>query len=120
MAEKMDPSDVKPNGPVAAALLSGGIGAAAMGLLTFYNQVFPTTSLSKSLNWVKAVGTLSGKSSLAIIVFLLAWIILGLAWRGKEVNFKAVTLAAFILLGIGLIGTFPPFWGLFIPPIPRP
>src|SRR5512138_2364837 len=105
----------KPNGPVAAALLAGGIGCAVLGILTFYNQVFPTTAISKSLNWVKPVGTLSGKSNLAILAFVLAWIVLGFLWRGREVNFRVISLVAFILLAIGLIGTFPPVWHLFIP-----
>jgi hypothetical protein len=109
----------KPNGPVAAALLAGGIGCAVMGGLTFYNQVFPTTSLSKSLNWYAPVGTLAGKSGLAILAFILSWIILALFWRGREVRFKTVSWIAFALLAIGLVGTFPPFWHLFIPPIPQ-
>jgi len=116
MQNEMD----KPNGPVAAALLAGGIGAAALGILTFYNQVFPTTAISKSLNWVKSVGTLSGKSTLAIVAFLVAWIILGVAWRGRQVNFRWISLAAFILLTVGLVGTFPPVWHLFIPVPPVP
>ena len=113
----MRSSNDKPNGPLAAALLAGGVGSAALGLLTFFNQVYPAGAYSQFLNWYKPVGALSGKSSLAIVAFLLAWLILGLLWRGREVNFKAVATAAFLLLAVGLLGTFPPVWHLFLPPI---
>ncbi len=116
----MDNAKDKPNGPAAAALLAGGIGCAVMGILTFYNQVFPTTALSKWLNWYKPVGTLAGKSSLAILAFLAAWIGLHLLWRGREVRFGTVAAVAFGLLAVGLIGTFPPVWHLFIPVPPTP
>ena len=113
----VDPKD-RPNGPAAAALLAGGIGCGVLGLLTFYNQVFPTTSLSKSLNWYNPVGTLAGKSSLAILAFLVSWILLGLLWRGREVNFRVIAIVSLVLLVIGLLGTFPPVWNLFIPNTP--
>jgi hypothetical protein len=105
----------KPNGPVAAALLAGGIGSTVLGLATFVNEINTASAFSKSLVWVRPVGGLSGKSSLAIIAFLAAWIILGFVWRGREVNFKAVSALAFVFLAIGLIGTFPPVWHIFAP-----
>jgi hypothetical protein len=108
----------RPNGPVAAALLAGGIGCAVLGLVTFVNQVAPTNAFSQWLVWYKPVGALAGKSSLAIIAFFLAWLVLGLLWRRKELRFGRVALISFILLAVGFIGTFPPFWLLFIPPIP--
>jgi hypothetical protein len=88
-------------------------------VLTFYNQVFPSTAISKALNWVKPVGTLSGKSSLAILAFVVAWTILAVVWRGREVRFGRVAVFAMALLLVGLLGTFPPVWHLFIPPIPH-
>ena len=113
----MDHEPSKPNGPLAAVLLAGGIGSAALGLFTFFNQVYPASTYSQFLSWYRPVGALSGKSSLAILVFLLAWLILGRLWYGREVNFKAISTVAFLLLAVGLLGTFPPVWHLFLPPI---
>jgi hypothetical protein len=110
----------KPNGPVAAALLAGGIGCAVLGVVTFANQVMPANAFSQWLVWYKPVGALAGKSSLAILAFLLAWAILGLLWRRRELRFGRIAIISFILLAVGLIGTFPPFWVLFIPSIPMP
>src|SRR5512140_1674778 len=106
MDNKMD----KPNGPVAAVLLAGGIGCAVLGVVTFANQVAPTSAFSQWLVWYKPVGSLSGKSSLSIIAFLLAWAVLGLMWRRQEMRFARIAVISFILLAVGLIGTFPPFW----------
>ncbi len=114
MENKMD----KPNGPVAAALLSGGIGSAVLGVVTFANQVAPASAFSQWLVWYKPVGSLAGKSSLAIIAFLLAWAVLGWMWRQQELPFGRIAVISFILLVVGLIGTFPPFWLLFLPSIP--
>ena len=108
----------KPNGPAAAALLAGGIGCAVLGVVTFANQVAPTTAFSQWLVWYKPVGALAGKSSLAIISFLIAWLVLGLLWRRKEMRFGRITVISFILLAIGLLGTFPAVWVPFLPPIP--
>jgi hypothetical protein len=110
----------KPNGPVAAALLAGGIGCAVLGIVTFANQVAPASAFSQWLVWYKPVGALVGKSSLAIIAFLLAWAVLGTLWRRQELRFGRIAVISFILLAVGLIGTFPPFWLLFISPLPSP
>ena len=109
MAKEID----KPNGPVAAALLAGGIGATALGLITYIYELNDTSGFAKSLVWSKAVGGLSGKSSIGIIAFFVAWFILNNMWKGKDVDFKRITMIAYILLAIGFIGTFPFFWHLF-------
>jgi hypothetical protein len=110
----------KPNGPVAAALLAGGIGCAVLGIVTFANQVAPTSAFSQWLVWYKPVGALAGKSNLAILAFALAWAVLGWMWRKKELHFGRIAAITFILLAVGLIGTFPATWQPFLPPIPLP
>ncbi len=113
MERSMESMNEKPNGPVSAALLAGGIGCAVLGIVTFAYEVNSQTAFAKSLAWVKPVGALSGKSSLGILAFLLAWVILHFAWRGKDTNFGRIATISFVLLAIGLLGTFPPVWHLF-------
>jgi hypothetical protein len=103
----------KPNGPVAAALLAGGIGSAAFGLVTLFFEMNDKSAFAKSLTWYKPVGGLSGKSDLGIIAFFAAWAILHFIWKGRETDFNRVATVAFALLLIGLLGTFPPVWQLF-------
>jgi hypothetical protein len=101
----------KPNGPVAAALLGGGIGSAIFGLLALFSEI--TEGFGPALNWYNPVGPLSGKSILGIAAFFISWAVLHSMWKGKEVNFNSISTAALVLLAIGLLGTFPPFWHLF-------
>jgi hypothetical protein len=104
----------RPNGPVAAALLAGGIGAAVTGLMTALAEA--STAIRASLNWYNPAGPLSGKTGVGVIAFFVAWLLLHMAMRGKNVNFSRATTVAFILLAIGLILTFPPVFELFLPP----
>jgi hypothetical protein len=102
----------KPNGPVAAALLAGGIGSAVLGLMTFGAEA--SEVIKNLLNWYKPVGPLMGKSSLGILAFFLTWAILNSLWRGKEVNFNRIATVALVLVTIGLIFTFPPVWSILL------
>jgi hypothetical protein len=102
----------KPNGPVSAALLAGGIGSAVMGLVTLMNELAPKSAFSTSLVWSKPVGGLSGKSSYAIIAFFVSWAILHYLWKDKDTNFARLSSIALGLLVFGLLGTFPPIWHL--------
>jgi Co/Zn/Cd efflux system component len=102
----------RPNGPVAAALLAGGIGSAVMGIATLANEVAPKSAFSVSLVWSKAVGGLSGKAGLSIIAYFVAWAILYFLLKDKETKFEQMAMLALAGLVIGLIGTFPPVWHL--------
>jgi hypothetical protein len=101
-----------PNGPAAAALLAGGIGAAVFGLLTLLSEVI--APFGNALNWVNPVGPLSGKSILGTLAFFGSWGILASMWKGREKDFNRIAAIALALLVIGLITTFPPVWHLFI------
>lgn len=101
----------KPNGPVAAALLAGGIGAATLGVVTTLAEA--SEGFAQSLAWIPAVGPLTGKGLVSVAIFFIAWLVLHLLFRRKEVNFNQVIFISMALLIIGLLGTFPPFFELF-------
>ncbi len=61
------------------------------------------------------VGPLTGKALTGVIAFFVSWIVLHLVFRGKNVNFARATTVALILLGLGLLFTFPPFFEIFAP-----
>jgi hypothetical protein len=61
---------------------------------------------------INPVGTLSGVSTLAIIVWLASWFVLARLWGGRTVNLGKVNAVAFALLIVGLLLTFPPFMDL--------
>lgn len=100
-------------GSTAAALVAAGIGSAMVGLMT--TLAAASTALSNSLRFVAPVGPLSGKTIVAVIVWLLAWAILHFAWRGGQKQYGGVFLATIILIALGVLGTFPIFFDLFAP-----
>lgn len=102
----------KPNGPVSAALLAGGIGSAVLGLVTLAVELIGDGPFKDSLVWYEPSGPLSGKSGVAIIAFFLAWAILHFVWKDKETDFARISTISFVLLAVGLLGTFPPVWHL--------
>jgi hypothetical protein len=102
----------KPNGPVSAALLAGGIGSAVLGFVTLIYELNDQSAFAKSLSWYPPVGGLSGKSGLGIIAFFLAWAVLHYIWKDKNTDFARISSIAIGLLVVGLLGTFPPIWHL--------
>ena len=64
----------KPEGPISAAIIAAGIGAFALGLFTTLAEASAT--LKDWLQWNDRVGPLSGKTLLAVAVWLAAWAIL--------------------------------------------
>jgi len=101
------------NGKAAAALLAGGIGALTMGLMTTMSAAAP--AFSAALNWYNPAGPLSGKTTVAMLVWLIAWAVLGNQWKDKDVDFDKIAMIALVLLLLGILGTFPPFFDLFVP-----
>lgn len=97
-----------PNGGALAAVLAAGIGALAMGLFVIVNEagIFTAPSL------YGPTGGLSGRSTLAVLTWLVAWAILHARWRGQEVAAGRVLTWTLVLVGLGVLMTFPPVWGL--------
>jgi hypothetical protein len=84
-----------------------------MGIVTVLQEMNDKSAFAKSLVWNKGVGGLSGKSSVAIIIFFVSWAILHYVWKDKDTDFARMSSIAIALLFVGLLGTFPPVWGLF-------
>lgn len=101
------------NGKAAAALLAGGIGALFLGLVTTLSEAI--SSFGAALNWYNPAGPLSGKTTLTVIVWLVVWAVLGNQWKDKDVDFDKIAMIAIVLLLLGILGTFPPFFEIFVP-----
>jgi hypothetical protein len=101
----------KPEGPIAAAILAAGIGALTLGVVTTLTEA--SAPISKALNWNAAVGPLSGKTTISVAVWLVAWLILHLVYRRRPFETQRALIIAMILIGLGVLGTFPLFFQLF-------
>jgi hypothetical protein len=95
-----------PNGAAAAAILSAGVGCFAVSLFGLSGDAFP--SLAHFLNFYNPTGPLSGVTTTAILVWLSLWATLARAWKGKSLPMVKINVIAFLLLGVGMLLSFPP------------
>jgi hypothetical protein len=120
-------TDTKPNGPVVAAFLAAGVASFMMGIGVVLNEASEGIknaigvdfsaflAFDKNYGLGSGVGALSGKVSLAVIAFVVSWIVFHLWLRGKDVNFRTYFVASLVLVGLGFALTFPPVFLLFAP-----
>jgi hypothetical protein len=99
-----------PNGSGAAAILAAGIGCAMVGILAFAGDA--SDAIGRWLNFYNPTGTLSGVTTMAIIVWLVVWLALDRLWRMETVAMGKISVAAFAFLAVGFLLTFPPFMDL--------
>jgi hypothetical protein len=100
----------QPNGKAAAALLAAGIGSFFLGLMTSLSEGIH--AVENALNFYNPVGALSGKTSIAILAWLVSWAILAGMWKDRPVDIGKVFKVTYILIALGLVATFPLFFGL--------
>jgi hypothetical protein len=110
-------SDTKPNGPAAAAFLAAGAGAFVLGIMVTLAEASADIKnfldFSKNYGIGSGVGPLSGKVIVAVGTYLVTWIVLAFALRGREVDFRKVFIATLVLLALGFALTFPPIFTVF-------
>lgn len=99
------------NGAAAGAVLAAGIGSFVLGLLT--TLAAASKVIGALLNFYNPGGPLSGKTTVAVVVWLVAWALLHGAWKNRQVEFGKVSSIAMLLVALGLLGTFPLFFDLF-------
>jgi hypothetical protein len=96
------------NGSAMAALLGGGIGAFAMGAVVLLNEagIFAAPTL------YGPAGGVSGRTTVATVVWLMAWMVLHHRWKAREIAPGRVGIVTLVLIAAGVLGTFPPVWAL--------
>src|SRR5712692_2707011 len=80
------------NGPAAAAILAAGIGCFALGLATTVEHT--VVAGQQALTLYPAVGSHSGTTAVAVLVWVATWCGLHSRWRTLEVDFSRVFLGA--------------------------
>ncbi|MFQ5855035.1 MAG: hypothetical protein ACE5LU_05245 [Anaerolineae bacterium] len=99
------------NGVAAAAVLAAGIGSFVLGLFT--TLAAASEGVKGLVNWYGPAGPLSGKSGLAVIAWLVSWAVLHIWWKDRDVNFDRIFTITVVLIGLGLLLTFPPVFEAF-------
>lgn len=98
----------RPSGPAAAVVLAAGLASFALGLLSVLTAA--SSSVSAALTLSDRVGDVSGLTTAAAVVFFAAWGVLALTWRHADPPLARVAAATGVLIALGLLGTFPPFF----------
>jgi hypothetical protein len=94
------------NGSGAAAIFSAAVGCFVLAVLAIVGD--KSALIHRSLVLYKPTGPLSGVTTIAILVWLVTWAILGWSWREKMVPAGRVNAIALALLVLSLVLTFPP------------
>ena len=95
------------NGPGAAAILSAAVGCFLIGLFFLLEDAYP--AVNDFFKFYPPSGALSGMTTTAVAIWLVLWYMLARLWRNKMVRMLPINVAAFLLLGLSLLLTFPPF-----------
>ena len=95
-----------PNGSGAAAMLAAAVGSLVLALLAFAGD--KSVAIRNSFNFYKPTGPLSGVTTVALIVWILAWAVLEWRWRNRSVAMGRVSRASLALLLLSILLTFPP------------
>ncbi len=98
---------------VGAAFLASGIGSLALGILILLTEMKAGAGLKSALAFNSGVGPLSGKTTVAVVAFVLGWIGLHFALRNRQVKLMTSFIITIILVALGMLFSFPPFFELF-------
>ena len=107
----MQARETEPNGGIVAATIAAGAGCAALGLLTV--GAAASTEFADLLTLYAPSGPLTGKATVAAIIYLIVWINLHFRLRDRELSLSRGFLLTMFLLAIGMVGTFPPVYQFF-------
>ncbi len=82
-----------------------------MGLSTTLAQAI--APVKEALTLYEPAGSLSGETTVAVAVWVVSWAALHVLWKSDQVDFGKVFITTLILIVLGLMGTFPPFFQVF-------
>jgi hypothetical protein len=100
------------NGAAAAAMLAAGLGCFVLGVLAVAGD--GSRTLAHLLTFYLPTGPLSGVTTTAIVCWLAGWAVWHRVWRSRTVALGRISVVAWVLLGVGLLLTFPPFGDLLL------
>ena len=105
--------ELGPNGPAMAAILGAALGVFSLGLATFISAA--AIGAKEWFEFQQRVGPLSGKTTMAGVAWLVAWGVLHVAWRKRDVPFVPVAVLAGVLFVVANLLMFPPIFERFAP-----
>jgi hypothetical protein len=80
-----------------------------MGVITTMSEA--SEGFASALEWNEGVGPLSGKTIVAVVVWLVAWAALHFALRRRNTSIMTAFVVSMVLTVIGVLLTLPPVFG---------
>jgi len=108
MATSEEDRDAVANGAALASFLGAGIGAFAMGVMVILNEA----GLFSAPALYPPAGGVSGRTTFAAVIWLIGWAVLHRRWKGRQLESRRARAITLILIGLGVLLTFPPVWKL--------
>lgn len=96
------------NGAAMAAYLAAGIGAFALGVVVFLNEIGVLTVPAL----YDPAGGVTGRTALGVVIWLAAWGVLHARWKASDVDAGRVHALTALLAIVGIVLCLPPVWGL--------
>jgi hypothetical protein len=87
-------------------MIASGIGSLVLGIAIVLAEV--NADIKTFLTWSSGVGPLSGKTGVAVVAFVVSWVVLHYAFQRKAISLTASFVVTLVLLVLGLLLTFPP------------
>lgn len=108
VSRSQSPAGAVTNGAAMAAVLAAGIGTFALAGFVLLSEagVFAVPAL------YGPAGGVTGRTTAAVIVWLLAWGVLHARWKSRDVAPGPVLAGTVVLIALAILGTFPPVWGV--------
>lgn len=104
----------KPDGPAAAAMIAAGAGVFLLGFFTTGAVIWEgLKSFLTDFQGSRGVGSLAGKTTLSVLLWLVIWGALAFLWKGKDVDIKVAFRIGLVLGILGAILMFPPVFEAF-------
>jgi hypothetical protein len=91
-----------------ASMVASGIGSLVLGILVVLAEA--NADIKNFLTWNSGVGPLSGKTGIAVIAFIVSWVILDYAFKRYTISLMRSFIIATVLVVLGLLLTFPPIF----------
>lgn len=101
-------TDAVANGAAVAAYLAAGIGTFALGLIIVLNAA----GIYSAPAIYEPAGGVTGRTTLAVLVWLIAWGTLHWRWRDRHVAAGRIHVVTLILVFLGIAATVPLLWAL--------
>jgi hypothetical protein len=93
------------------AILSSGLACLIFGVSVILCEI--SLTIKEGLQWVDAVGPLSGKVGISILSWSILWIVLHKYVSNKPPIRRILFSMGLVLILLSFLFTFPPFFSLF-------